>query len=262
MKIRYNLDAIQYTNKPTSEEVKHLRTRLCDASSIVETEPEELFEAIEHGQSFTPAVMNGTKSDNWQSQQIIVADIDNDKTDKSLIDKPLKPSEATWLMSLYGIEPFAMYYSFSNRDDHPKYRIVLILDEPITDASEAKELTSRLTAIFNENSKPDKCADTTMSDNARLIFGARPDSVFEYSKTITPLEVLRELPPTHTATTATSKPTTNANTNTSHGQFNLLEPLEVIPADDYQEWIYVGMALKHEGYTAEDWDAWSRGSSK
>ena len=26
----------------------------------------------------------------------------------------------------------------------------------------------------------------------------------------------------------------------------------------YQEWINVGMALKHEGYTAADWDAWSR----
>ena len=259
MKIRYNLDAIQYTNKPTSEEIKHLRTRLCDASSIVETEPEELFEAIEHGQSFTPAVMNGTKSDNWQSQQIIVADIDNDKTDKSLIDKPLKPSEATWLMSLYGIEPFAMYYSFSHRDDHPKYRIVLILDEPITDASEAKELTSRLTAIFNENSKPDKCADTTMSDNARLIFGARPDSVFEYPKTITPLEVLRELPPTHTVTTATSKPN-DYYQPTYNSHFNLLEPLNCIPASSltYQEWINVGMALKHEGYTAEVWDAWSR----
>lgn len=26
---------------------------------------------------------------------------------------------------------------------------------------------------------------------------------------------------------------------------------------DYQEWVNVGMALKHEGYTASDWDAWS-----
>ncbi|TKC15919.1 DNA primase [Robertmurraya kyonggiensis] len=27
---------------------------------------------------------------------------------------------------------------------------------------------------------------------------------------------------------------------------------------DYQEWLNVGMALKHEGYTASDWDEWSR----
>lgn len=31
---------------------------------------------------------------------------------------------------------------------------------------------------------------------------------------------------------------------------------------DYQEWINVGMALKYEGYTAFDWDTWSRNDSR
>ena len=41
---------------------------------------------------------------------------------------------------------------------------------------------------------------------------------------------------------------------------DLLEILDSIhPADlDYQEWVNVGMALKHEGYTAADWDRWSQ----
>ena len=45
---------------------------------------------------------------------------------------------------------------------------------------------------------------------------------------------------------------------------NLLELLEYIhPADlSYQEWVNVGMALKQEGYTAADWDAWSRNDSR
>lgn len=30
---------------------------------------------------------------------------------------------------------------------------------------------------------------------------------------------------------------------------------------DYQEWLNVGMALKHEGYTASDWEDWSRRDS-
>lgn len=30
----------------------------------------------------------------------------------------------------------------------------------------------------------------------------------------------------------------------------------------YQEWINVGMALKHEGYTASDWDQWSQNDSR
>ena len=45
---------------------------------------------------------------------------------------------------------------------------------------------------------------------------------------------------------------------------NLLELLEHInPALlDYQKWVNVGMALKHEGYTANDWDNWSKSDSR
>ena len=41
---------------------------------------------------------------------------------------------------------------------------------------------------------------------------------------------------------------------------SLLEIIEYInPAElDYQSWVNVGMALKHEGYSVSDWDAWSR----
>lgn len=40
---------------------------------------------------------------------------------------------------------------------------------------------------------------------------------------------------------------------------NLIEALEYIDpaACDYQEWVNVGMALKHEGYDATIWDEWS-----
>ena len=45
---------------------------------------------------------------------------------------------------------------------------------------------------------------------------------------------------------------------------DLLELLKYIPPDtlDYQEWINVGMALHHEGYTAADWDDWSRADAR
>lgn len=45
---------------------------------------------------------------------------------------------------------------------------------------------------------------------------------------------------------------------------NLLELLSYIPPSSlsYTEWINVGMALKHEGYTASDWDEWSRNDAR
>ncbi len=45
-----------------------------------------------------------------------------------------------------------------------------------------------------------------------------------------------------------------------NNQFNLLEIINYIePAElDYQSWINVGMALRHEGYSVNAWDNWSR----
>ena len=44
----------------------------------------------------------------------------------------------------------------------------------------------------------------------------------------------------------------------------LTELLEYIPPSslDYQEWINVGMALKHEGYDVTSWDSWSRSDNR
>lgn len=43
---------------------------------------------------------------------------------------------------------------------------------------------------------------------------------------------------------------------------DLTEKLRYIPSDDYDTWLTVGMALKHEGYGWEVWDEWSRSSPK
>lgn len=46
-------------------------------------------------------------------------------------------------------------------------------------------------------------------------------------------------------------------------KLDLVELLEYIDPSilSYQEWVNVGMSLKHEGYTAIDWDVWSRKDS-
>ena len=45
---------------------------------------------------------------------------------------------------------------------------------------------------------------------------------------------------------------------------DLIELLSNIPPSslEYQEWINVGMALKHEGYPASVWDDWSRADAR
>lgn len=45
-------------------------------------------------------------------------------------------------------------------------------------------------------------------------------------------------------------------------KFDLIPLLAYISPDDYEVWYQVGMALKAEGYTWQDWDRWSQGSNK
>lgn len=197
MKILLNIDRQGYTEKPSSY-AGAIRNRLCNVDKITEATPEQLMECIRRGYSFTPAVMTGTTGSTWKSQQVICADIDNDTGEKDAdgrkirIDNPLTPELAREVMKNYGIDPYFMYYSFSNGENWPKFRIVLILDEVITDPREAIDLANRFNGIFN--AAAEHCADTSSEDNARYFFGGRSNSVFYVSNQTTSKTTLQALP--------------------------------------------------------------------
>ena len=208
MKIRLNIDEKQFADKPAGSEINKLRVRLCNVDAIREIDPAELLTVIDQGQSFTPAEMTGTTGKTWQSQQVFCADIDNQmdlidengnrvkdengKTIHVMIDNPMTPQNVVTILERYGIRPYCMYNSFSNKQDWPKFRIVLIADQAVTDKAEALAISTAITWIMNRE-RPG-CADTTNADAARLFFGSYRGSVFYDEAYITPLDMLRELP--------------------------------------------------------------------
>lgn len=210
MKIKLNIDTQKFTSKPQPFPPS-LRNRLCSAASIREVTPEQLIESVKQGLTFTPAAMTGTTGDTWQAQQVICADIDNDTGKKDAdghkirLADPLTPEKAREVMAQHGIDPYFMYYSFSNADNWPKFRIVLVLDAPITDPATANDLIARFTGIFNAlykgqtieingKKRPIKCADTKASDNARLYYGGKADCIIYQSGKTTSTELLQALP--------------------------------------------------------------------
>lgn len=209
MKIKLNIDTQELKEKPATFDGR-LRNRLCSAASIREVTPEQLIQAVQRGRSFTPAVMTGTTGDTWQAQQVICADIDNDTGKKDAdghkirIAEPLTPEKAREVMAQHGIDPYFMYYSFSNADNWPKFRIVLILEQPITDPDTANDLIARFTGIFN--AAAEHCADTTASDNARLYYGGKADSIIYQSGKTTRTELLQALPVYEATTESAEKP--------------------------------------------------------
>lgn len=198
MYIRLNLDTVGFTSKPTGAAIGGVRNRLARPDAMQTIDPVDLIAAIQQGRSFTPAAMTGGSGDTWQSQQVIVADIDNDTGTKDAeghkirLAEPLTPDEARAALAEHGITPYAMYWTFSNRPDWPKFRIVLILDAAIADPEAAKELTARLAHVLN--AAREHCTDTSMADTARLLFGGRPDCVFYWSGQTTHAAQLWSLP--------------------------------------------------------------------
>ena len=197
MEIRLNIDTAEYKEKPSAY-AGAIRNRLCNEKSIRTVTPEVLIECVRRGRTFAPAEMTGTTGSTWQSQQVICADIDNDTGEKDAdgrkirIKNPLTPEQASEVMRNYGIDPYFMYYSFSNGENWPKFRIVLILDEVITDPDEAIDLANRFNGIFN--AAAEHCADTSSEDNARYFFGGRSDSIFYVSGQTTSKALLQALP--------------------------------------------------------------------
>lgn len=263
MYIKLNLHPVRWNRKPTSEEVgRCLKKDMANYLQVIE--PEVLMMAIERGQTFTPAALTGSTADSWQSQQILCVDIDNGRHSRDKdgnrvfvpVKEPMTPAEALNMMAAYDIKPYFMYKTFSHETEGKaygvdKFRIVVILDKPILDPGTMKAYNERLVKVFDSK---EGAADTGTVNLDRILFGSVAGSVFYISKTVTATSSMEKLP----SIEAPAQPVYHQSKPTKYnGLFNLLECLEYIDSDDREIWYKVGMALKHEGYTFEDWDIWA-----
>lgn len=226
MKIRLNIDTRGYTEKP-SKQAAAISNRTRCAKGQKEIEPAELIKLIDAGYTFTPAAIGGTLEEIqaskgtgrkldafWQSQQIIVADIDNEKIvrawnseigageKKAAIDIQLTPAAALKACHARGIDPYCIYKTFSYTPEKEKYRVLLVLSEPITDFAEASDFIGRFCQLFNDaiaeeyrarNLEPELCADTSI-EPVKLIFGGRAGCMIYQSGKTTPNAILSTLP--------------------------------------------------------------------
>lgn len=226
MIITLNIDDRGYTSKP-EKEAGIISDRVRQQTATVVLDPAELMEYIERGFTFTPAQIGGDINDwkprgadgkrhaltneatgkryqtrdFWISQQIIVADIDNTKEvmqedgtkSKEPINKPLTPADALEICRAHNIEPFCIYHTFSSTEALPRFRVLLVLDEPITDIEQADGYIKRFAQIFNKATEPELCADRSI-EPVKLIFGGRADCMTLQSQCITKKELLDALP--------------------------------------------------------------------
>lgn len=288
MQITFNLDKRGYTSKPQGAEIGAINNRVRNAGGRITTTPEELINKITAGYTFTPAEIGGSLEEiqadkragkmlhYWKSQQIIVADIDNEKPDKTAINHQLTPARALDACKAAGIDPYCIYKTFSYSEQKQKFRVLIILDKPLTDAEKAADYIGRFCNLFNAaiesdykqaGQAPETCADSTI-EPVKLIFGGRRDSIIYKSESITQIGKLAALPKSATNAPISASnqkrdnltpKTRRAETGAQGREEEIIEALYTInPAQlDYKEWLKIGAALKYEGIDYAIFDNWS-----
>lgn len=110
-------------------------TTIDELESIVLTNP------------FNSAHATGISEKDWQSQQVFTLDFDGGITPNEIIDRCKK----------LAINPNLIYSTFSDTPDQRKFRVLFILDKPITDYKIAKWVQLGLMKLFDESDK--SCKD-------------------------------------------------------------------------------------------------------
>lgn len=156
-----NIDTVSYKQKPDKKQVGIIQKRIggCKRNITIE----ELIQAIESGMSFKAAALNGNKNADWESQQVFALDIDND--DASIKKYGLlTPEEACKRFADLGVPPAFYYESFSSTEERPKFRLIFIIRNPVTDIRIRNAIQLALMTIMPE-------ADKACKDLSRLFFG-------------------------------------------------------------------------------------------
>ena len=152
MKIQCMLDKQLFKKKPSGFEIGGIQKRI----SQTEIEIEDLAELLKQGATFKPALLNGSKSVSWQSQQLFGLDFDEGTTIKEELEKCNK----------LNIFPCFGYTTFSYTEEKQKFRLVFCTDEIITDINIRNKLQITLIKTFNKS-------DEVTKDSTRLFFGGK-----------------------------------------------------------------------------------------
>lgn len=186
-KFKLHIDTVKYKNKEFSkneEEMQKLKYRLQGDSPPVEVTLKELVEAVQEGKAVSPAVMKGTKAKDFEEQQVFMVDIDNKKKDIPI----LTVEKAIYICEKNHLPLAFYYYSFSHKKELPKFRLVFIMNEVITDNILRDTIMRRLIDLFEQ-------ADTSCTNADRVFFGTNKEAKIVDLKARITVDNILKIPP-------------------------------------------------------------------
>lgn len=181
IKVTVSIDNQQFSHKPEGREIGGIKMRLAQNPSR-EYSIRDIINASDSGRTVCPAVIvptenkNGTLSHNengWKAQQMFFIDIDNSIPDTHIpLTKEqgfLTMQEAINRCAENQINVVSAYESFSSNDKLQRFRLTVLLPEPVTSLEEQHKIVQGLTSVFGQ------AADQKCFNGDRIFFGNAPN---------------------------------------------------------------------------------------
>lgn len=140
------LDIIDFKKKPTEDEIGAIKERI-PSLKVASYDLNTLCQKLTSGHTCIPAGIVGNSDKNWKSQQVFMIDIDNvikvgRKMQKILEgdSRHVTLEKVVEYCGMMGLSPTAIYQTFSYTDKCNKFRLVYVMQEPVTDIDIAKNI--------------------------------------------------------------------------------------------------------------------------
>jgi len=148
------IDPTRQSGKPNKWDYNKISNQIVLVTGLT-SEEIVIYSAPPYSYTFCTAILNGKRiNKNWTGQQAFMLDFDSGITPKEVIEKLLE----------HGIIVNIIYYTFSHTEEHPRFRIVILLEKPIYDYCVAEVIRKGLVKGL------DGC-DTKCKDAARMFLG-------------------------------------------------------------------------------------------
>lgn len=178
-KIQLHIDSQPFTAKPQKEQAGKLTNRITNAITAVT--PEELAQLVgTEGRTMVLATMNGKRTKlNMMQQQALALDFDNKDDDTGLKTEGFFYQTIQETLEDEFIKQHAafIYKTFSYTPEWEKFRVVFILDKPLTTNEQVEGAYRYLMERYPN-------ADRATKDSSRLFYGGREAIAIQYSNTL------------------------------------------------------------------------------
>lgn len=141
-----------FDRKPNGAEIAKLQKQFRKTTISIK----DLAYSMSSGCTFKPAYMNGTKNEDFISQQVFAIDFDHGTT----IESELNKCKSLGIMPIFG------YTTFSHTPESNRFRLVFLNNEVIYDIKKRRKLQYSLMKAFG-------FCDPACKDETRMFFGGK-----------------------------------------------------------------------------------------